>query len=80
MKMHTIWSNEYDVIENLEKEIRENPDDFVAGYSKNDDFWAIACQLNDDYLDDERVNLNIDVGEEIIVIADLGLIYIGTLF
>ena len=73
MEMHTIWSNEYDVIENLEKEIRENPDDFVAGYSKNDDFLAIAYQLNDDYLDDERVNLNIDVGEEIVVIADLGL-------
>ena len=73
MKMYTIWSNEYDVIENLEKEIRENPDDFVAGYSKGDDFWAIAVQLNDDYLDDERANLNIEVGEEIIIIADLGL-------
>ena len=73
MQMNVIWSNEYDVIENLEKEIRENPDDFVAGYTKDDDFWAIACQLNDDYLDDERANLNIDVGEEIIIIADLGL-------
>ena len=40
MKMYTIWSNEYDVIENL---------------------------------DDERANLNIEVGEEIIIIADLGL-------
>ena len=73
MEMHTIWSNEYDVIENLEKEIKENPDDFVAGYTKDDDFWAIACQINDEYLDDERANLNIDVGEEIIIIADLGL-------
>lgn len=73
MKMNVIWSSEYDTIEKLEKDIRENPDDFVAGYSKDDDFWAIACQLNDDYLDDERANLNIDVGEDIIIIADLGL-------
>ena len=73
MKMHTIWSNEYDTIEALEKDIRENPDDFVAGYSKDDDFWAIACQMNDDYLDDERANLNIEVGDEIIIIANLGL-------
>lgn len=73
MQMNVIWSNEYDVIEKLEKDIKENPDDFVAGYSKDDDFWAIAAQLNDEYLDDERVNLNINVGEEIIIIADLGL-------
>ena len=73
MKMNVIWSNEYDVIESLEKEIRENPDDFVAGYTKDDDFFAIAYQMNDEYLDDERANLNIDVGDEIIVIADLDL-------
>ena len=71
--MNVIWSDEYDVIEKLEKDIKENPDDFVAGYSKDDDFWAIAYQLNDDYLDDERANLNIEVGDEIIIIADLGL-------
>ena len=75
MKMYTIWSNEYDVIEKLENDIRENPDEFVAGYSKDDDFWAIACQLNDEYLEDERANLNIEVGDEIIVIGTLGLWY-----
>lgn len=73
MKKHVIWSNDYDVIEALEKEIRENPDDFVAGYDKDDDFWPIACQVNDDYLDDERVNLNIEVGTDIVVISNLGL-------
>lgn len=73
MERHVIWSNECDTIEALEKDILENPDDFVAGYSKDDDFWAIACQINNDYLDDERVNLNIEVGDEIIAIADLGL-------
>ena len=73
MKMHTIWSNEYVAIENLEKEIRENPDEFSEVNQENS--WERACELNNEYLEDEKVNLNIDVGEEIIVIADLGLWY-----
>ena len=73
MKKHVIWSNDCETIEALEKDIKEHPEDFVAGYSKNDDFWAIAYQLNDDYLDDERANLNVEVGDEIIIIANLGL-------
>jgi len=31
------------------------------------------CELNDSYLDDERVNLNVDLYRPIIAIADLGL-------
>lgn len=75
MKKHVIWSNDCDIIEALSKDIKENPDDFVAGYSDGDDadFWPIAYQLNDDYLDDERANLNVEVGDEIIIIASLGL-------
>lgn len=75
MKKHVIWSNDYDTIEALEKDIKENPDDFVAGYSDGDDgdFWSIAYQLNDDYLGDEMANLNVEVGNEIIIIASLGL-------
>ena len=73
MEMHTIWSNEYDVIESLEKEIMENPEDFGVRYKDGDDLWATACEINAEYLGDERANLNIDVGEEIIIIADLGL-------
>lgn len=73
MKMHVIWSNEYDVIESLEKEIMENPEDFGVRYKDGDDLWATACEINAEYLGDEKANLNIDVGEEIVVIADLGL-------
>ena len=73
MKMHVIWSSEYDVIESLEKEIMENPEDFGVRYKDGDDLWATACEINAEYLGDEKANLNIDVGEEIIVIGDLGL-------
>lgn len=73
MEMHTIWSNEYDVIESLEKEIMENPEDFGVRHKDGDDLWATACEINAEYLGDEKANLNIDVGEEIIIIADLGL-------
>ena len=70
---HTIWSNEYDVIESLEKEIMNDPEEFGVRYKDGDDLWATACEINDEYLGDEKANLNIDVGEEIIVIGDLGL-------
>ena len=73
MQMNVIWSNEYDVIEGLEKEIMENPEDFGVRYKDGDDLWATACEINAEYLGDEKANLNIDVGEEIIIIADLGL-------
>ena len=73
MQMNVIWSNEYDVIESLEKEIMENPEDFGVRYKDGDDLWATACEINAEYLGDEKANLNIDVGEEIVVIADLGL-------
>ena len=73
MEMHTIWSNDYDVIESLEKEIMENPEDFGVRYKDGDDLWETACEINAEYLGDEKANLNIDVGEEIIIIADLGL-------
>ena len=73
MQMNVIWSNEYDVIESMEKEIMENPEDFGVRYKDGDDLWATACEINAEYLGDEKANLNIDVSEEIIIIADLGL-------
>ena len=71
MKMHTIWTNEVDAIENLQKDILENPDDYFGVNEENS--WAVACEQNDEYLEDERANLNIEVGDEIIVIGTLGL-------
>ena len=68
MKMYTIWSNEYNVIESIAKDMMEY-DDILEW----DSAWDQACEVNAEALDDEKRNLDIDVGEEIIIIADLGL-------
>lgn len=60
MQMNIIWSNEVSEIESL----MENNPELV---------WDTACELNADYLDDEKANLNIEVGDEIVIIADLDL-------
>ncbi len=63
-----IWSNHYidyeDWREYLESEFPELTDD--QRYYK-------MLEINDDYLNDERVNLNIQLSEPILLIADLGL-------
>ena len=68
MKLHTIWSNEYDTIEAIAKDLQE-----YDGIEEWDDAWEHAYDTNADYLDDEKANLNIEVGNEIIIIASLGL-------
>jgi len=70
---NVIWSNEYDVIESLEKEILEDPDGFYGVNEEN--VWAVACEQNDEFLEDEKANLNIDVGNDIVIFAILGLWY-----
>lgn len=64
---HMIWSNYY-----------FDPDDFeveeVYGDELDEDArWRLAAYINAEYLEDERVNLDINVPEGIIAIADLGL-------
>ena len=62
-----IWSNGYDAIKEIADDLRcENPE------MSEDEAWSCACELNDDYLSDERANLNVRIGD-LIVIADLGL-------
>ena len=71
---NVIWSNEIDVIEQIEKDMLEHKGE--EGYPLNIDeynSWAGAVETNNEYLEDERANLNIEVGDEIIIIADLGL-------
>lgn len=68
-----IWSNEYDTIEALSKDILEDPDGFY-GVDENN-VWAVACEQNDEFLEDEMANLNIDVGNDIVIFAILGLWY-----
>ena len=38
-----------------------------------DELYRIMCETNAEYLSDERVNLNIQLSQPILVIADLGL-------
>lgn len=69
MKMHIIWRNDdLDALEDIKKDIMEDNPDLTEEQA-----MQCAYETRDEYLEDERANLNIDVGEEIIIIADLGL-------
>lgn len=67
---HIIWSNydlDYDDWKaDLEEEYPE--------LSENDRI-SLMYEINNDYLDDERCNLNIQLSQPILVIGDLGLWY-----
>ena len=62
-----IWSNEYLDWDNYR-------DTFEEDYSNlsDDEKYQLMCNLNREYLGDERQNLDIQVGAPIIVIADIG--------
>ena len=68
MKMYTIWSNDFDTIEALTEDIMEN-----EHFESEINARYLAAEYNAEDLEDERANLNIEVGDEIIIIADLGL-------
>ena len=67
---HLIWSDY-----NLDYE--DWRADLEAEYPElsEDQRVALMYERNADYLDDERLNLNIDVGRPILVVGDLGLWY-----
>lgn len=67
---HIIWSN-YDLNYEDWKEYLESeyPD------LSDDEHLSLMYEINGDYLDDERANLNIQLSRPIIVIGDLGLWY-----
>lgn len=68
MKKNVIWSNS-----NLDYEDwKEFFDEEYPGLDV-DERIDMMCELNDEYLDDARMNLDIPVSEEIIVLGDLGL-------
>lgn len=69
MKMHIIWTNDdFDALDDIKKEIMDDNPDLTEEQA-----MQCAYETRDEYLEDEKTNLNIDVGEEIIIIADLGL-------
>lgn len=67
---HIIWSN-YDL------DYEDWRDDLEAEYPEltEDQRIALMYEINGDYLDDERVNLNIQLSQPILVIGDLDLWY-----
>ena len=67
---HIIWSN-------YALDYADWKSDLEAQYPNLSDEQRIALmyEINGDYLDDERVNLNIQLSQPILVIADLGLWY-----
>ena len=68
---HVIWNNT-ETPEELFRDIMNNLDQYDIEKGDEASAWELAHEWNDDYLDDERANLDIDVGT-IIVFADLGL-------
>lgn len=65
---HIIWSNINLDLDDWRDDLKEEYPDYTE-----DELYREMVETNDSYLDDERVNLNIEVGEPILVIADLGL-------
>ena len=65
---HLIWSN-YDL------DYEDWRDDLEAEYPElsEDERYYKMLEINREYLDDERMNLNIQLSQPILVIADLGL-------
>ena len=68
MKKFTIWSSDVNLEDWRDDLLEEHPD-----YT-DDELYELAYEINDEYLDDERVNLSAaKLSEPVIVIADLGL-------
>ena len=67
---HIIWSN-------YALDYSDWKDDLEEQYPDLSDEQRIALmyEINGDYLDDERANLNVQLSQPILVIADLGLWY-----
>ena len=62
-----VWSN-------LDLNLEDWRADLEAEYpdASEDDRVRKMCEINDSYIDDERINLGINTGREIIAIADIG--------
>lgn len=65
---HLIWSNHYIDYEDWREDLEADYPDLTE-----DQRYYKMLEINDSYLDDERANLNIQLSEPILLIADLGL-------
>jgi len=64
---HLIWSNYH-------LDLDDWREDLLADYpdASDTELYQIMCDTNNSYLDDERVNLNIQLSSPILVIGDIG--------
>ncbi|SMC62471.1 hypothetical protein [Papillibacter cinnamivorans] len=65
---HLIWSNYHLDYEDWKEDLEAEYPDF-----SDEDRYLKMLEINNAYLDDERVNLNIQLSQAILIIADLGL-------
>lgn len=72
MKKHMIWSNINLKLEDWQDYLKECEEERGEEYTE-DEKWDAVNELNDSYLGDERMNLDIDVEGKIIAIASMGL-------
>lgn len=68
MNKRIIWSNRNLDLDDWRDDLEEQYPD-----ADENELWNIMYETNNDYLDDERTNLNIELPCRIICIADLGL-------
>ena len=75
MKKHIIWSNMNLDIEDWRDGYKEylEYNGFDKYHDNDDDLYEWMIETNDEYLSDERINLDKVVEGRILVIADLGL-------
>lgn len=67
-KEHIIWSNYYLDYDDWKADLEEQYPDL-----SEDERISLMYEINNDYLGDERINLNIRLDRPILVIGDLGL-------
>ena len=65
--VHVIWSNYNLDYDDWKDDLEENYPDL-----SEQDRMMLMYEINNDYLDDERINLDIQLSRPILVIADLG--------
>ena len=70
-KKWVIWSNWNLDIDDHEEYFAELEADWDEELT-DDQKWKMLYEMNGDWLDDERANLNIKLGEEIVVLGDIG--------
>lgn len=68
-----IWTSEVDTSDEAVAEFRETYAEIGVEFNSDDDAIRAMYDLNQDYLADEKANLDIPLDHPILVIADLGL-------